>query len=243
MYNNKDVVSTLEAMQKRIEVYHQKEIFLLKLCCILSNMPNNCLYKSTDSHLYPFTESHQDLLEKIREDMVSGRSIVFTRKAVVDETVIRKPAKLCKSIVGIDASQLYLYSMCQPMPTGLFTRWNYDTEPQKFMTGQTKHDLSKKWSFLISNKLVRNVELKTMLQLVDQRRLIAFVLMEFVTTVTLSLKQWVVISPIVHVKKIAHHWPTTNFFEGRKRAKNTKCAKKEYIKQKGYKIIEMWECN
>ena len=41
--------------------------------------------------------------------MVGGASIVFTRKAVVDETFIRK-SNLCKSIVGIDASQLYPYS-------------------------------------------------------------------------------------------------------------------------------------
>ena len=44
-----------------------------------------------------------------------------------------------------------------------------------------------------------------MLQLVDKRRLIALVLIEFVTTVTLSLKQWVVISITVHVKKLALH--------------------------------------
>ena len=40
--------------------------------------------------------------------MVSGPSIIFTRKVVVDETFIRKSFNLCKSIVGIDASQLYL---------------------------------------------------------------------------------------------------------------------------------------
>ena len=74
----------------------------------------------------------------MREDMVGGPSIVFTRKAVVDETFIRKSTNLCQSIVGIDASQLYPYSMCQPMPTGLYTRWNYDSESQKFMPRQNK---------------------------------------------------------------------------------------------------------
>ena len=41
--------------------------------------------------------------------MVGGPSIVFTRKAVVDETFIRKSSNLCQSIVGIDASQVYPY--------------------------------------------------------------------------------------------------------------------------------------
>ena len=70
--------------------------------------------------------------------MVGGPSIVFTRQAVVDENFLRKSTNLCKSNVGIDASQLYPYSMCQQMPTGLYTRWNYDTESRKFMPRQNK---------------------------------------------------------------------------------------------------------
>ena len=135
-YNNKMLFQ--EAMQKMIEFYHQKEIDMLKLGCTLPNLANIRLQKSTDSEFYPFPESDKDLLEKIREDMVGGPSIVFTGKAVVDETFIHKSTNLCKSIVGIDASQLYPYSMCQPMPTGLYTRWNYDSESQKFMPRQNK---------------------------------------------------------------------------------------------------------
>ena len=77
--------------------------------------------------------------------------------------------------------------------------------------------LWKKWSCPIFNKLVWNVRLKAMIQLVDKRILIALVLMEFATIVTLSLKQWVVISTTVHVKKFARHWLTTKLWEGKKR--------------------------
>ena len=58
--------------------------------------------------------------------MTGGPSIVFTCKAVVDETHIHNSKKVCQSIVGIDASQLYPYSMCQPMPTGLYARYDFD---------------------------------------------------------------------------------------------------------------------
>ena len=137
-YNNKDVVPTLEAMQKMIVFYHDKDIDMLKLGCTLPNLANICLHKSTDAKVYPFTEGDKDLLEKIWEDVVGGPSIVFTRKAVVDETSIRKSTNLCKSFVGIDASQLYPYSMCQPMPTGLHTRWDFDSETSRFITRQNK---------------------------------------------------------------------------------------------------------
>ena len=137
-YNNKDVVLTIEAMQKLIEVYHNKGLGMLKLGCTLPTLANICLHKSTDSKFYPFTESDKDLIEQIREDMVGGPSIVFTHKAVVDETFIHKSSNLCRSIVGIEASQLYPYSMCQPMPTRLYTRWEYDSETKIFKARQNK---------------------------------------------------------------------------------------------------------
>ena len=126
-YNKNDIVPTLQALQKMIDFYHNKGIDMLKLVCTLPNLANICLHKSTDSKFYTFTDSDKDLPEKIREDMVCGSSIVFTRKAVVDETFKRKSSNLCTSIVGIDASQVYPYSMCQPMPTGFYTRWQYDS--------------------------------------------------------------------------------------------------------------------
>ena len=110
--------------------YHKKGIDLLKLGCTIPNLANICLHKSTSAKFYPSTGSDEDLLQKIREDMVGGASIVFTREAVVDETFIRNPRKNCKSFVGIDANQLYPYSKCQPMPTGLYTRWEYGTKSE-----------------------------------------------------------------------------------------------------------------
>ena len=137
-YNNKDVVPTLEARQKMLAFYHKKGIDMLKLRCTLPNLTNICLHKTTSTKFYPFIETDKDLLQKIREDMVGGPSTVFTRKAVVDETFIRISENLCKSIVGIDASQLYPYSMCQPMPTGLYTRWEYEAESNRFKPQQNK---------------------------------------------------------------------------------------------------------
>ena len=70
--------------------------------------------------------------------MVGGASIVFTRKPVVDGTFIPNSGNICKSIVGIDAGQLYPYSIFQPMPTGLYTRWENDTESIRFEHQQNK---------------------------------------------------------------------------------------------------------
>ena len=108
-HNNKDVVPTLEAMQKMLVQYHKKGVDMLKVGCTLPNLANICLHKSTSAQFHPFTETDEDLLQKSLDDMFGGPSIIFTRKVVVDETFIRNSANICKSFNGIDTSQLYLY--------------------------------------------------------------------------------------------------------------------------------------
>ena len=76
------------------------------------------------------------MLEKTRQDMLGGSSIVFTSKTAVHDTFKGKPTNLCKYIVGTNASQLYPYSMCQPTPTGLYNRWEYDSETKRFTPHQ-----------------------------------------------------------------------------------------------------------
>ena len=118
--------------------YHDKDIEMWKLGCTLPSPANICLHKSTEAKFYPFAEGGEDLLQPTREDVLSGLSTVFTRKAVVDETFNRKCTIICKSIVGIDASQLYSYPMCQPMLTGLYTRWNINSDTSRFTPRQNK---------------------------------------------------------------------------------------------------------
>ena len=114
-------------------------------CCTLPNLANICLHKSTNHKLYPFFEGDKDLCEKIREDMTGGPSIILTRKAVVDQIYIRKSSNNGKTIVAIDASQLFRFSMCQEMPTILYTRWEYDSETDCFEAKKTEPEISRTW--------------------------------------------------------------------------------------------------
>ena len=111
---------------------------MLKLVCTLPDLANICLHKSTEAKPYQFREGDEDLMEKNREVVFGGPSTVLTRKTVVDETFIRKCTNICKSIVGIDASQLYPYCVCQPMLTGRYTRWDVNSETRSFTPRQNK---------------------------------------------------------------------------------------------------------
>ena len=137
-YNNKDVVTTLQAMKNMMKVYHDQKIDKLKLGCTLSKLAKICLHKSTDRKFYSFIGALKDLLEKIRGETTGGPSKVFTRIANVENTLIWKSNEICKAIVGIDASQLYLFSIRQATPTGLYTRVEFCSNLQKFTAHQKK---------------------------------------------------------------------------------------------------------
>ena len=137
-YNKKDVLTTLEAMQKMVKFYHNKRIDMLKLGCILLNLANICLHNSTSAKLYPTIGREKKQLSKIWEDMVGGQPIVFTGKVVVDETHICKSTNVFKAIVGKDASQYHPYSICQPIHTRLYTKYEFDADLQRFKPLQNK---------------------------------------------------------------------------------------------------------
>ena len=202
-YNKKDVVPTLEAMQKLIAFHHDEDIDMLKLGCTLPNLANTCLHKSTDGKFYPFTEGDKRLLEKIREDVVGGPSIVFTRKAVVDETFIRKSTNICKSIVGIDASQLYPYSMCQPMPTGLYTHWDIDSEIGRFTPRQNKTRSFEIMVMCYFQRTRPDCKIESFYTTGRQKKYDRM-LMGFVLIAILCLKQWFAFTAFLLVKSCAH---------------------------------------
>ena len=100
---------------------------MLKLCCTSPNLANICLHKSTDSEFYPFTECDKDLLEKIREDMVGSPSIVFTRKAVVDEFFFSANQRIC-------ASQLSAKTQANTIPIRCVNQFLLDCIQDRTMT-------------------------------------------------------------------------------------------------------------
>ena len=226
-------------MQKMIAFYHNKGIDMLKLGCTLPNLANVCLHKSIDSKFYPFTESDKDLLEKTREDMVGGLSIVFTRKAVVDETFISKSSNLCKSFVGIDASQLYPYSMCQPMLTGVCTRWEYDSETKRFTARQNK---SRSFEIMVLSYFQQSqpdCKIESKVTTGRQKKIVCFS----------------VDGICYHCNSVFeamgcnyHYYPCqearpsltdTDIERGIKKRQQDQ-LRRDYIQQKGYQIVEMW---
>ena len=188
-YNNTDVVPIFEAMQKMMVFYHDKDIDMLKLGFTLPNLANICLHNSTDAKLYSFTETDKHQLQKIRDDVVGGPSVVFTRKVVVYETFIRMSTNICKSIVGIPAN--YTPTRCvNPCPAVFIRVWISIQKPVDSNLDKTRPVAFKTWSCLIFNEQDLIVKLRASTVQADKRKKTASMFMGLVLIAVLCLKQW-----------------------------------------------------
>ena len=240
-YDNKDVLPTLEAMQKMIAFYQDKDIDMLKLGCTSTNLANICLHKSTDTKFYPFTEEDKDLLEKIREDVVGGPSIVFTRKAFVDETFIRKFTNICKSIVGIDASQLYPYSMCQPMPIGLFTRWDIDSETGKFTPRQNKTRSFENMVMSYFQRTRPDCKIESFYNTGREKKIDRFSVDGFCSHCNTAFEAMACFYHFCHCQELRSSLTEEDIKRGSRRRELDE-LRRSYIQEKGFFVVAMWAC-
>ena len=105
---------------------------MLKLNLTLPTLSNRNLQSTTSAKFFPFNEFNKHYDDYIRSWLTGAPSIIFTRYAKVGETRIRTSTYSFQSIVGIDASQLYPFSMAEGMPTCFYTKWELRSETGSF---------------------------------------------------------------------------------------------------------------
>ena len=174
--------------------------------------------------------------------MVGGPSIVFTRKAVVDETLKHTSSNLCKSIVGIDASQLYPYLMCQPMPTGFYTRWEYDSESKRFTARQKK---SRSFESMVQSYFQRSrpdCKIRSKITAGRQKKIDCFsvdgICYYHCNTVFEAMGCYYHYCPCQEARPSL---TDTEVERGVKKRQQDE-LRRDYIQQKGYQIVAKWEC-
>ena len=151
-YNNLGVQPFLEAIAKQSAVYREKGIDMLKSAISLPGLSVRWLFADEvgkevqachrkhptvgaglfrafrdDARVRLIDTHNSDLYTLIKNGIVGGPSIVFSRHHEKDKTLLRPSVyqnpKTCKEILGVDANALYLWCMMQDMPVGGPKRW------------------------------------------------------------------------------------------------------------------------
>ena len=173
--------------------------------------------------------------------MTGGPSIVFTRKTDVDETFIRDSSNVCKSIVGIDASQLYPYSMCQDMPTGLYTRWEFDCDMQKF---KARHNRSRNFENMVMSyyqKTRPECRIESFHTSGNQKKIDCFNVDGYCNHCKTVFEAMGCYYHFCPCQETRPSLSDEDIERGNKR-REMDDLRREYIREKGYKIEDMWEC-
>ena len=214
---------------------------MLELGCTLPNLANNRLHKSSDAKIFPFTKEDKNFLGKIREDVVGGPPIVFTRKAVVDEIFIRKSINICKSFVEIDASQLYPYSMCQPMPTGLYTRWDIDSETSRFTPRQNKTRCFEKMVMTYFQRTRPDCKIESFYTTGRQKKIDRFSIDGFCSHCKTLFEAMGCFYHFCPCQELRASLTEEDIKRG-SRKRELDELRRGYIVEKGFTVLKMWKC-
>ena len=113
--------------RKMIAFYHDKDIAVLKLGGTLQNLVNICLNKSTDEKIFALTEGFKDMLQKIREDVVGSLVLFLHAKQSLMILLFESLRTIANQLLGLKLAK-YSFFQRQPLPSGLHTRWDLDSE-------------------------------------------------------------------------------------------------------------------
>ena len=134
-YKNLDVIPFLEAVVKMSQFWQERKISMFKDEFSVPGLTLKYLFSFLDEQTYfsLFDQSNSDLYHVSKDNNTGGPSIIFHRYHEAVKTEIREAergqaAKPCEKIVGYDANALYLWALMQDMPTGSYSRRLPDNE-------------------------------------------------------------------------------------------------------------------
>ena len=150
-YNNLDVTSFVEAVKVQKSMFWDHfKIDIFKDAISLPGCSLKYAMSTTDAKFALYGKKYKWLHSELRDNIVGGPSIVFSRHHEKDVTKIRPQtlgdhAKTCQSVVGVDANALYLWAWAQDFPCGDFeVRMGPDFKLEK-RTQKGFSDLAIRW--------------------------------------------------------------------------------------------------
>ena len=146
----------------------------------------------------------------------------------------------CKSIVGTDASQLYLYSMCHFMPTELYTRREYDTKSNRFKPQRNKSINFENMAMSYFQRQRPDCKFESFYTTGTQKKIDRFNVDGFCAHCKTVFEA---IGCFFHYRPCQEARPSLteeNIKRGNKK-RGVDQMRKQYTKEKGYNVVEMWE--
>ena len=125
LYNEDGSVNTKEGVD------------VLKTTIDIPGVARQLMYNSAAAHpgfkgFMLFNESNRDWEDRFRNNIVGGPSVIYSFHHKAGETRLRDPVngKLCRSVLGLDATALYASRIRKPLPAGPAIRYDPCDPPE-----------------------------------------------------------------------------------------------------------------
>ena len=241
-YNNLDVVPFIEAVEKMSQFWRERKIDMFKDGISVPGLTLKYLfsYLSPQTYFSLFDQANSDLYHLIKDNNTGGPSIIFHRYHEAGKTKIREAeegeaAKPCEKIVGYDANALYLWALMQNMPTRSYKRRLVDNE----FKPKSSVRMAIEWLEWVAPK--EGIHIRHQLNSTEKR---------------IGGRKLPVDGFNVQTQTVYHfhgcYWHGHDCGLNRGKEFNEKRnmselleetrANTEYIKEQGYRVVEMWEC-
>ncbi|XP_046346617.2 uncharacterized protein LOC124127210 [Haliotis rufescens] len=241
-YNNLDVGPFVEAVRAMQRFYFEDGIDLFKTTMSVPGVARQKLFRESEREGVTFAlfdKQNKDLYHTIKQNVVGGPSIIFTRFHKAGQTCIRSdPAKPCRRIVGYDANALYLWAIDQDMPTGPFIRRRVDNQ----FKPETRDRYMSMYYWMDWLRDSEGLDIKHKLNWGREKRIGPYLVDGFIPDTKKILEYngcYFHGHPCFLTEKARADPKLKDLLE--KRCKNT-LLRAEFIRSQGYELVEMREC-
>ena len=142
-------------------------------------------------------------------------------------------------LLGLTSSQLYPYSKCQPMPTGFYTRWDFDSETSRFIHRQHKTRSFENMVMFSSQRTRPVCEIDSLFTTGRQKKTDCFSVDGFCShcnTVFEAMSCF-----FCPCQELRPSLTEEDIQRGSKK-RVLDALRRLYMQEKGYKFFEIWEC-
>ena len=240
-YNKLDVYPFVTAASRLSEFYFEKNIDVFKEAISVPGVARKLLFKEARKQKVSFSlinNKNKDLHHTITQNIVGGPSIIFKRHHKKEETFIRNNANIpCKSVIGFDANALYLWAFDQTMPAGSYIRRKAKTsfKPEK------SSSYEKMFYWMDWLNLTKSCQILHLKNQGKEKRVGPYLVdgYDCSTNTVYQFQGCYFHGHSCHLTKHIHKEKEKKLFKKRKERTS---QIKSYIKQKGHKFCEIYEC-
>ena len=118
-YNTLDAFPFVQGVMEYKEFFKEHNLDVFKDCISIPGVARKMLFECGFKNGVTFSlvdPSDEDLYHKLKNGIVGGPSLIFSRHHKADDTFIRGDQNhICKTVLGLDFNSLYLHGIMMPL--------------------------------------------------------------------------------------------------------------------------------